>query len=147
MLLLPDSAVGTEEPDITKGDALKDGDLELELELDGDLEIPVDALDANPLEISALGDLVEATGEASPEANLLADNAAETVEIRYIDAKGKYQDEKTCIKVKSGDENRTLGPGWYAVTEDVHFEKDMIIQDAVNLILCDGTTLKVDDGI
>ena len=33
------------------------------------------------------------------------------------------------------------------MTEDVHFEKDMIIQDAVNLILCDGTTLKVDDGI
>ena len=92
MLLLPDSAVGTEEPGITKVDVLKDGDLELELELNGDLEIPVDALDANPLEISALGDLVEAAGEASPEANLLADNAAETVEICYMDAKGKTQD-------------------------------------------------------
>ena len=94
MLLLPDSAVGTEEPGITKVDVLKDGDLdlELELELDGDLEIPVDALDANPLENSALGDLVEAAGEASPEANLLADNAAETVEICYMDAKGKTQD-------------------------------------------------------
>ena len=35
MLLLPASAVGTEGPGRTHADVLKDGDLELELELNG----------------------------------------------------------------------------------------------------------------
>ena len=143
-ILLPDQEIGV---------AGQDG---LELEGQDGLELADQVPDLNlslndAFELSdnllELDTAVEA-GEASPEADgALADNVAETVEIRYIDARGKRQDEKTCIKVKAGDENRTLGPGWYAVTEDVHFEKDMIIQNAVNLILCDGATLKVDDGI
>ena len=77
----------------------------------------------------------------------LADNAAETVSVTYVDAHGTKQGPVTCNKVKSGNENRVLGTGWYAVTGNVSYENGMIISGHVNLILCDGVTLKSTDGI
>ena len=91
-----------EEPVIPEEDEL--GDVELQLD-DG---IPVDLSVEELLDVPEIEDIDEAVVNVSseePEENSeLADNAGETVRVRYIDAKGRDQGEKTCTKVRAGNE-------------------------------------------
>ena len=67
--------------------------------------------------------------------------------VPYIDAKGWDRESVTCTKLKPGNENRNLGNGWYAVTENISYSEGMIVYGNASLILCDGVTLTDTDGI
>ena len=158
MLLIPALAEDTEqgvqndvvleELDIPEGDA--SDDVELDLELDGAIEPSLDLSEGDLIEVPEIGDLVdEASTEnaGTAEEGALADNAGETAKVRYIDARGKDQGEKTCNVLKSGNENRNMGDGWYAVTGNISYSAGIIVFGKANLILCDGATLTDTDGI
>ena len=162
MLLIPALAEDSEqtEPEVVLEELVipeedELGNVELELELDDEIGVPADLSVEDFLEVPEIEDIDEAVDEAVEDAleetteadGTLADNAGETVRVRYIDARGKDQGEKTCIKVRAGNENRSLGTGWYAVTGNVRYGNGMIIYGDVNLILCDGASLISTDGI
>ena len=71
----------------------------------------------------------------------------ESVTVAYVDAAGVVQTPKACTQVVGGNENKTLGNGWYAVTQSVSFSECVVIIGSVDLILCDGATLYANDGI
>ena len=81
------------EMDLAQGEdslELEDQGLELNLTMDDSIELSEDLL-----ELDVSGE----AGEESPEANELADNAGETVSVRYIDAKGRDKGPVTCNKL------------------------------------------------
>ena len=53
----------------------------------------------------------------------------------------------TYTKITSEWEGHYLDPGWYVVDSDVTIEEFIDITQTVNLILCDGCTLTVSEGI
>jgi len=143
-LILPDSAIGVEELETLEDVGVPELDVEglddLGLSLDLDAQEALEIPDALALDDAA----AQAPGQAD---GALADNAGETVSVKYIDAKGKEMGPVTCTKVKSGDENRYFGTGWYAVTDHVSFGKGPVVNGDANLILCDGTSFVTNDGI
>ena len=118
-LALPESGIDMGDMELPEqdGDALQD--VELTLEVDGEEGIgiteeePASILDGGEaleglIDVPALEDIDDAV-EAAPEADAeqadgaLADNAAETVSVSYMDARGKSQGPVTCTKVKGGN--------------------------------------------
>ena len=146
MLILPDDVIATEaqddlalDPDTLDGlDGLEGlDDLGPDLGVNEGIELSEDLL------------ALDGIGEAAPEAvdGALADNAGETVRVKYIDAKGKPQEPVECVKMIPGNENRNMGDGWYAVTEKLAYTEGIIVYGNANLILCNDMTLTVDGGI
>ena len=111
-------------------------ELELEEELDGldDLDLVLDPGGDDALEIPedlSVLDGVDEAGESDVEGNVedgaLASNDWEYIDVPYVDAKGKQQAPVKCAKVKTGNANKTIGNGWYAVTENVSYTEGMVV--------------------
>ena len=62
--------------------------------------------------------------------------------VPYVNAKGVAKVAVNCLPVAAN-----MSDGWYAVTEDTQIDGWIEISGAVNLILCDGKTLKANEGI
>ena len=95
--------------------------------------------------VSESGDTVTALTDSFSLYNvtLAAVGAGQTVSISYVDAKGNAKGPVDCRPVTE----KNLDNGWYAVTEDVSFSENMEVSGNVNLILCDGKTLRPNLGI
>ena len=65
--------------------------------------------------------------------------------IAYVDAGGTGYTQSDFTVVDSSTEN--LADGWYVVTESVTNNNRLNVNGAVNLILCDGATLSLPEGI
>ena len=65
-----------------------------------------------------------------------------SVTVPYVDANGATKTAENCLPVAAN-----MSDGWYAVTEDSRFDGRVEISGAVNLILCDGMTLRANAGI
>ena len=78
--------------------------------------------------------------------------APEETGVKYIGADGEATSPADCVKMTSEAMYLDMYSGWYAVTEDVTIEKmtlyeDDLNGDSINLILCDGAALTVNQPI
>ncbi len=103
--------------------------------------------------VSVNGTRATDNGNGTFSATMPAADATVTVNtgpvIAYIDADGNEQSVVTPTEIVSGTKNygnSQNDEAWYYVSSDVTFSSIMYFRDkAVNIILCDGATLTIDD--
>ena len=115
-------------------------------------EEPVDELTATDAEENSLELNGEADGTEVPAGDVTSLTGRKR-QLPYCDENGTIDhiliwENMSEFYESSGYAGYTLSDGWYYVDQDITFyENRLIIEGDVNLILGDGTTLRVDDGI
>ena len=87
-------------------------------------------------------------GNAAGKVIVPADSTEEKVSVAYVNAAGRDMGQRACVKVTDqtdnwGESGKTT---WYAVTENATIGSGITVTGNVNLILCDGKTLKAEQG-
>lgn len=90
--------------------------------------------------------LAEGAGTLTVETVVMGADTLEEQTVTYIDANGIEQTVSATIITSEGVEPSTSG-GWFAVLGNVTIDHRVSIQGNVKLILADGCSLTIDDGI